>query len=293
MIRIAYLIHGFYCTPDDMEEIFFILKESQEYEYIFNLDLYASKRGANFFKYPNLLSPIHSDDYKKMALDRFILHQILETQAFVCNETNCKEVIIDFYCHSLGGLVLRSILQKLLMPSPTNHYFYIGRGRVRNIVTLGTAHHGSYLAKSMAPAFAPLQAIAGMSKLFLRLYDSMTLEMLDSENTAHQQFFKASEFIKELNFSFYTLPSSIRWISVAGELEKDQFEQTPRIKKRIFESTPNDGVIEVSSTLLPGFRGIHVVIKRCNHKNLLRWRTTTCGKQVWNVLKSILFNDKD
>ncbi len=274
-----------------MEEIALVLQEEEIFDHIVLIDLYDSLKGKNLLMHPNLLSPIKTTAFGKKALDQYVLLQLLHHQNAIIRRTNDKDLELHFIGHSLGGLVIRSVLQNLLLPSGFNRddHFYIGRGRVDTVITLGTAHQGSYLGAMLTPLETPLQALFGINKAFLSLMGKIIeKEAIEVGSLAFIQFSKTSQFIQELNVTFDALPESIKWISIAGQVKESLSSMTPNLLRKMLGSAPNDGIIEVSATFLPNFRQTHIIVNDCSHGDLVKWKTTHGGREVWRALRPLL-----
>ena len=293
MRRVAFLIHGFFSSANDLEEIAIALQDEQLFDHIVLIDLYDSPKGLNFLKHPNILSPIHDPAFGKKALDQFVLYQLLHHQNEIITTTGDKNLELYFFCHSLGGLVIRSVLQNLLQPTDSgpNGSLYIGQGRVRAVITLGTAHQGSYLGTAFSVLRLPLQSIFEVNKTIFSIMGKMIeKEAVPRKKLAMSQFSKASDFIKHLNVTFDALPHDIFWISVAGRVNEQDNVTIPIAFRRLLKNSPNDGVIEVSATILPNFRQLHILVDDCSHGDLIRWKSTKGGAEVWSILKHVLTN---
>ncbi len=268
-----------------------VLQEEELFDNIVLVDLYDSPKGLNFMRHPNILTPIHDPAFGKKTLDQFVLFQILQHQNDIILSTGDKELDLYFFCHSLGGLVIRSVLQNLLQPTAigNDRVMYIGRGRVRAVITLGTAHQGAYLGRMFASLKMPLQGIFEMNKVVYGLLGkNAEKEAIPKKDISMNQFSKASNFIQSLNSSFDSISQGIIWISVAGTVTSPTEAIVPLTFRKMLKDVPNDGVIEVNATILPDFKHHHILVDDCSHADLIRWKSSEGGARAWSLIKKML-----
>jgi len=108
--RQAILIHGFAGKTSFMKEIEETLRVepfNQIYDSVSNISYYDSRHGIDFSRPYDLKTPIF-DKNSKQTLAHNLFNKI-SAEIFDCKEN----VFLDIYAHSMGGLVIRSMVKYL------------------------------------------------------------------------------------------------------------------------------------------------------------------------------------
>lgn len=288
MDRIAFLIHGFGGKTSFMKEINETLNNLKIYNEIHNLSLYDSLHGLDFSKKYDLSTPIydHKTEFSLAHKAYYLIKKEL-------NEYS-KSVKIDVFAHSMGGLVIRSVLTFILNKKPmiNNHKF-------SSIYLLGTPNHGTRLAKKVFTVSGDL--IVNLLNLALEIplgrIDREDFNILDSQLI---QMTPKSKFLVTLNENYQEI-SQMKTITIRGLQSYDQLGAIwqPFLFSKVWFNKkfpyihvgkiPNDGVVDSASVPLKG--AINLIVKEATHMGLLYWKSNDAGKKVFKKIKPLILQE--
>ena len=296
--KIAILIHGFYNTPESMNEIENFIRTDpvlkKIYVDIWNISYYDSKRGLDQTRPHNIFTPIyqHNDPH-----DDSLAKKAFQEIKDMANSLNDEDISLDLIGHSLGGLVIRCLVQ-YFTEKKDNHIF-LANFPINNLILLGTANKGSQIASKLAKTTLPLQIAINSFKLLYDLADGEIEEddLFNFHSYQFHQFSWNSSWIKQINKDFKPF-KHLNWITVRGitkgNLLYDLWNGWTlwRINFRKdfpfihIGPLPNDGLIEARSVPLPGAKNF--TVKNCSHHELIKWESSPCGKKVAQILVKFL-----
>ncbi|WP_371803106.1 alpha/beta hydrolase [Candidatus Lokiarchaeum ossiferum] len=244
------LVHGFYGSPIQMENIESAIKDyGGEYDKIINFDLYTdeadngdrrlsgtydmitTKIGPN--GYDDINSPSSELSFAKRLYDNLTIELDKEKGFYNC---------IDFIGHSMGGLVIRSMLKYY---SDNN---VIEDHKVRTVATLSTPNHGTIPAGKLTHALKSMTtsseftAITYMAQnlflfeksileivcdnirqefpAFIEVVESASFCLDNLDDIQFCQMAPDSLFLKYLNADDET-PDDINWVTICGKKNND------------------------------------------------------------------------
>ena len=284
-IRIAVLVHGFVGKKDFMEEIKQSFNETpfdMVYKKVFNFSLYSSRYGLDLSKPYDITTPIYVKGLKE-TLANFLLSQIITEL-----KHEQRQIMLDIYAHSLGGLVTRAMIRYLF-----NEKSIV----IKNVVLLGTPNHGTRLAQKIMtiPADILMTTLNVLLEIPSGELGSDNLVLFRSQ---FMQLLPNSSFLKALNKPLLEKEQSIQWITVRGLKSTGQlgviwqpflFRKFWINKKWPFlhrGMIPNDGVVDAAS--VPLEFGVNFTIKNATHMDLLSWKSKPVGKEIQKLLKPLI-----
>lgn len=300
MSRIAIIVHGFAGSPGFMKEIEDALSTppfKAQYSDVWNLTYYSSSHGLDFSLPYDLMTPIYAQNTKQTLCHR-LLHEI-NTQLLQSPEVTQ----VDFYCHSMGGLVTRAILTYLATPSRQNQGLQLGKGIVRRVCLLGTPNHGTRLAQRAVNV--PLDILLSGLNLILELpRGGITGEDFEILKSPFIQMVPNSSFLQRLNKPSkerWNALKSIEWITVKGLNSSGLLGMVwqPFLFRKLWVNRhfpflhkgviPNDGLVDGASVPLPFAH--NYTVRNATHMDLLRWKSNISGKRVRQLIGRELLRD--
>ncbi|MFW9777509.1 MAG: esterase/lipase family protein [Candidatus Heimdallarchaeota archaeon] len=297
---IAIIVHGFAGSRGFMKEIEDSLSSppfTEYYSKVWNLTYYSSSHGLDFSLPYDLMTPIYSRDTKQ-TLSHKLFYEIDSRL-----QDHPEEVYIDFFSHSMGGLVTRALLTYLATPNRNLQGLRIGKGIVRKVHLLGTPNRGTRLAQRAINI--PLDILLSGLNLILELpRGGITREDFDILKSQFIQMIPKSTFLKRLNKprkERMTILRSLKWVTVRGlnssgllgivwqPLLFRKFwidRNSPFLHPGII---PNDGLVDGSSVPLPYARNF--TSKNATHMDLLRWKNNPSGQRICQLIQRELLSN--
>ncbi|NHJ47933.1 MAG: hypothetical protein FK733_09105 [Asgard group archaeon] len=211
------------------------------YRRIYVFDLYSRKDGRCNFKHS--IPQLANELYQSINTDR-------DNWQFSFNGA------IDFIGASMGGLIVRKFIQDYLSESnkiQTNEW---GKLQIRNVILIATPNHGCQIVDKLQMPLVQfiLRLLYGknnfsQSEQFKQIAKGKVNLNWKPLNNLFNKTTEENTFLADLN-SKYSLPNSIRWITISGS------------KRRWYSSLiynkkdENDGVVLASSVALRGAENI-------------------------------------
>ena len=230
--------------------------------------------------------------------DHSLARKAFEEIEWRANSLADDRIQFDLLGHSLGGLVIRCLIQYFSEKNGT--IVTLAGHPVDNLVLLGTANKGSALASRLAKVTLPLQLIIDTFKLIHDLADDGSIsedDLFKFYSYEFHQFSWKSPWIKRLNRDFKPY-QHLNWTTVRGIVKNNllsslwngfvfwKFYLRRDFPFIHFGPLPNDGIIETRSVPLPGARNLK--FKPCAHHELIQWKTSESGRKVASSLRSVI-----
>ncbi|MHA2231344.1 MAG: esterase/lipase family protein [Candidatus Hodarchaeales archaeon] len=292
MRQFAFLVHGFAGKKGLMREIESSLQENpydQVYDRVANLSFYSSSYGLDLSQLYDLKTPIY-DKSTNRTLAHYLLEQIIAEV-----ETYQRDISLDIYAHSMGGLVTRAMVKYLLEDNKENET-WIKNGVIRNIFLLGTPNHGTRLAQRAINIPADL-CVTGLNIMLELPRGRMSSKDWQILNSQFMQMIPNSSFLEQLNERSKDIEQSINWVTIRGLKSTGLLGiawQPFLFRKFHFDRhfpflhiglIPNDGVVNANS--VPLKYATNLTIPNATHMDLLKWKTKSAGREVKEILHSI------
>jgi hypothetical protein len=300
MSKVAVIVHGFAGSPGFMKEIEDTLSSPPFTEYytkVWNLTYYSSSHGLDFSLPYDLMTSIYAKNTKQTLCHKLFYE--IRTRI----KEHSEKVHIDFFCHSMGGLVTRAILSFLATPHNKIQGLKIGDGVVRKVHLLGTPNHGTRLAQRAINV--PLDILLSGLNLILELpRGGITGEDFEILKSQFIQMVPNSPFLRRLNNpSSRKLKSlkSVDWLTIRGLNSAGLLGMVwqPFLFRKIWinrrfpflhrGTIPNDGLVDGASVPLPFAR--NYTIQSATHMDLLRWNSSISGKRTRKLIETDLSHE--
>ncbi|MHA1228766.1 MAG: esterase/lipase family protein [Candidatus Hodarchaeales archaeon] len=287
--NIAVLVHGFIGKKEFMNEIQASLtkKFSKIYTKVLNLSYYNSSYGVDISQAFDIITPIYSPD-SEQTLSHFLLRQ-LESLL----EDYSSPVTVDFYAHSMGGLVVRAMIRYLFS-------YKSQRFNVNRIILLGTPNHGTRLAQGFINVPTDI-LLTGLNLALEIPRGGITREDWNILKSQFIQMIPGSKFLYDLNKPLLKHELDINWITVRGLNSSGLLESVwqPFLFRKFWLSRkfpfihkgviPNDGIVDAES--VPLRYAENFTIPEAKHMDLVKWETKPAGKKVSEILSSIILKN--
>lgn len=283
--RSAIVLHGFLGDTSMMEEVASKLTELGIYKVIHNLSYYDSRNGLDISKTFDVRTPIFQHNTTE-TLTHNLFHKLSNL---------LKTTEVDFFAHSMGGLVTRAMLRYLAIRS--NASLKIGESIVKNVFLIGTPNHGTLLAKKFFNF--PGDLMATSLNLLLDLPRGMVTEDdLQLFRSQFVQMIPKGDFLHELNAKDNFVEKAVKWFTFRGLNAEGLLGLVwqPVIFRKYWLNRPfpfvktlpipNDGVVNSDSVPLP--YASNYAIEEATHMDLVRWSSKEPGRDVWTIVKDLI-----
>ncbi len=299
--RQAILIHGFAGKTSFMKEIEETLRVepfNQIYDSVSNISYYDSRHGIDFSRPYDLKTPIF-DKNSKQTLAHNLFNKI-SAEIFDCKEN----VFLDIYAHSMGGLVIRSMVKYLSLGvnQEKKNGSWINNGLIQNIFLLGTPNHGTHLAQRLVMIPTDI-LISGLNFALEIPRQGITSEDFTIMNSQFMQMVPNASFLKDLNERQKDLDKSINWVTVRGLNSGGMlgFVWQPFLFRKFWVNRhfpflhkgmiPNDGVVDADSVPLKD--ATNLTVPKATHMDLLKWKSRKSGQTVLKLLEPLILASKE
>jgi len=253
---------------------------TEVYDNVLNLSYYNSNYGLNFSLPYDLKTPI-CDPNTKQTLSNYLLDLIHSSI-----ENPQREVFIDIFAHSMGGLVTRAMI-RYLMPLKDNFF------KFSKVFLLGTPNHGTRLAQRIINIPTDL-LLTGLNIALEIPRGGVSMSDLQVLKSQFIQMVPNSEFLKNLNKGLTKEEKAVKWYTVRGLNSSGLLESVwqPFLFRRFWVDRkfpylhigliPNDGVVDAAS--VPLKHALNLVVPSAKHMDLLKWNSKDSGRLVRDLL---------
>lgn len=295
-MRVAILVHGFLGNKGMMNEIEKNLSNDpydKYYDKILNISYYGSPFGIDMTKTFDLRTPIFEKDSSQTLTSNFHKKLLSKLQEL---ESSTKNIKLDIYAHSMGGLVTRAMIcyhAKVRKRS----VWLTSNIRIKRVFFLGTPNHGTRLAQKVFTM--PIDIlISGLNILFEIPGGGLTAEDFKVLNTQFQQMVPKSNFLCDLEKKTNKLKKRVKWVTVRGLNSSGILGiiWQPFIFKRFWIDNkfpfihrgmiPNDGIVNANS--VPLKNALNLEIPKATHMDLIKWNSNKAGIKVEELLRTII-----
>ncbi|MHA2251024.1 MAG: esterase/lipase family protein [Candidatus Kariarchaeaceae archaeon] len=136
----AIICHGYQAHPIFMTFVKRTLRKSGFFDHVVNLQLYNSWFGLITDRYSVVSPIINVDETLEISFNKTLVERVFQQ----LREQLSPEIDeLHFLVHSMGGLVIRSLLKAVIMPNPQNWLFDRNSPSIGSVIQLATPNNGT------------------------------------------------------------------------------------------------------------------------------------------------------